>query len=71
MLNLSIVCQEYAHNISIRGGCWLYNAGLLESHSSVNYVVAQLMASQNAKGIVDQFGGEVYSHFTPICAGFN
>lgn len=39
--------------------------------SSVDYVVAQLMASQNAKGIVDQFGGEVYSHFTPLCAGFN
>jgi hypothetical protein len=37
----------------------------------VDYVVAQLMSSQNAKGVVDQFGAEVYAHFTPLCAGFN
>lgn len=34
-------------------------------------ISAQLMASQNAKGIVDQFAGEVYSRFTPLCKGFN
>ncbi len=38
---------------------------------SVDFVVAQLMASQNAKGVCDQLGFETFSHFTPLCSGFD
>lgn len=43
----------------------------LQEAPHVHYAVAQLMASQNAKGIVEQFGGKACAHFTPLCAGFN
>lgn len=43
----------------------------LKDAPTSDYVVAQLMASQNAKGVCDQLGFKTYSHFTPFCFGFN
>lgn len=37
----------------------------------IDYVVAQLMAAQNAKGVCDQLGFKAYSHFYPFCFGYN
>ncbi|MFT4060275.1 MAG: GNAT family N-acetyltransferase [Legionella sp.] len=38
---------------------------------TANYVVAQLMAAQNARGICDKLGFKEYAHFIPLCHGFD
>ena len=43
----------------------------VKNASQVDYIVAQLMAAQNAKGVCDQLGFKEYSHFYPLCFGFN
>lgn len=43
----------------------------VENDATSEYVVAQLMASQNAKGICEQLEAKTYTHFTPFCFGFN
>jgi len=36
---------------------------------TANYVVAQLMATQNARGVCDKLGFKEYAHFIPLCFG--
>jgi hypothetical protein len=38
---------------------------------SANYVVAQLMSAQNARGVCDQLGFKEYAQFIPLCYGFD
>lgn len=38
---------------------------------TANFVVAQLMAAQNARGVCDKLGFKEYSHFIPLCYGFD
>lgn len=38
---------------------------------TANYVVAQLMAAQNARGVCDKLGFKEYANFIPLCYGFN
>lgn len=38
---------------------------------AANYVVAQLMAAQNARGVCDKLGFKEYAHFIPLCYGFD
>ncbi|MBA2649281.1 MAG: GNAT family N-acetyltransferase [Legionella sp.] len=38
---------------------------------ATNYVVAQLMAAQNARGVCDKLGFKEYAHFIPLCHGFD
>jgi hypothetical protein len=38
---------------------------------AANYVVAQLMAAQNARGVCDKLGFKDYAHFIPLCYGFD
>lgn len=38
---------------------------------TAHYVVAQLMAAQNARGVCDKLGFKEYAHFIPLCHGFD
>ena len=38
---------------------------------AANFVVAQLMAAQNARGACDKLGFKDYAHFIPLCHGFD
>ncbi len=38
---------------------------------TASYVVAQLMAAQNARGVCDKLGFKEYAHFIPLCYGFD
>lgn len=38
---------------------------------TANYVIAQLMAAQNARGVCDKLGFKEYAHFIPLCYGYD
>ncbi len=38
---------------------------------TANFVVAQLMAAQNARGVCDKLGFKEYAHFIPLCYGYD
>lgn len=38
---------------------------------TASYIVAQLMAAQNARGVCDKLGFKEYAHFIPLCHGFD